>query len=121
MAQIYSKNTGNSLKQWEIEHPEEAKNNREKGKNALLKWNQDHPEEMKKNLALGPQANKEKNGKKVRCITTGEIFSSIREAEKAYNIYKDGVGRCLRGVMQSCGKHPKTKEKLYWEYVKEED
>lgn len=106
---------------WMKEHPEETKINQQKGTQALLLWNKEHPEEMKKNLSLGPQANKEKNGKKVRCITTNKIFNSIREAEQYYNIYKDGVGRCLRGIIKSAGKHPETKEKLYWEYVKEEE
>ena len=108
------------LKKWMEEHPEELKANQKKGAEALRKWVLEHPEETKQNLALGPQANKLASGKKVRCITTGEIFQSIREAEQAYNIYKDGVGRCLRGIIKSAGKHPVTKEKLYWEYYNEE-
>ena len=100
------------LKKWEQENPEQAKQNRKKGTEALKKWIQEHPEETKQNLALGPQANKIASGKKVRGITTGEIFLSIRDAEKAYGIYKDGVGCCLRGIIKSAGKHPKTKEKL---------
>lgn len=107
------------LKKWMEENPEQTKANREKGYQALQKWKEEHPEEVKKNLALGPQANKLKNGKKVRCITTGEIFLSIREAEKAYNLYKDAVGRCLRGIIKTAGKHPVTGEKLYWEYYEE--
>lgn len=116
----YKNEKAERITNWMKEHPEEAKQNREKGATALKKWKEEHPEETKNNLALGPQANKLANGKKVKCITTGEIFLSIREAEQAYGIYKDGVGRCLRGQMKSAGKHPQTKEKLYWEYVVED-
>lgn len=120
MKKIYEQNKEENtqhLKKWMEEHPKETKQNREKGTEALAKWRELHPEETKKNLSLGPQANKEKNGKRVRCITTDKTFSSIREAEQYYGIYKDGVGRCLRGIIKSAGKHPETKEKLYWEYV----
>ena len=123
MAKIYErqkKENAKHLKDWMEANPEQAKQNREKGNLALQQWKQEHPEETRKNLALGPQANKLSSGKKVKCITTGEIFLSIRDAEKAYGIYKDGVGRCLRGIIKSAGKHPETKEKLYWEYLKEE-
>lgn len=109
----------NRLNNWKQNNPEQYQANLLKGQEALKKWKIEHPEEVKKNLALGPQANKEKNGKKVKCTTTGEIFASIREAEKAYGIYKDGVGRCLRGVIKTAGKHPQTKEKLHWEYLEE--
>ena len=116
----YKEENSLRLKKWAQENPEQAEQNRKKGTEALRKWAQEHPEETKQNLALGPQANKIANGKRVKCITTGEIFLSIGDAEKAYGICKDGVGRCLRGITKSAGKHPKTKEKLYWEYVQED-
>lgn len=123
MQQIYEQNKEENttrLKKWIEENPEKALEYRQKGTAALKKWNEEHPKEMKKNLSLGPWANKMKNGKRVRCINTGEIFLSIADAERAYNLYKDAIGRCLRGQTKTAGKHPLTGERLKWEYYIEE-
>lgn len=114
-------NIGNPevLKQWAAAHPEEAQQYREQGKQALIKWREQHPEETKKNLALGPQANKLKSGKRIRCLNNGKEFLSVREAEAYYNTYKDAIGRCLRGQLKTAGKDPDTGERLRWEYITE--
>lgn len=115
----YGEAGGERLKQWAAEHPEEFKINQQKGTEALKKWAESHPEEVKKNLSLGPQANKEKNGKRVKCLNTGIIFKSYREAEQYYGMSKDAIRKCIKGITKSAGKDPVTKEKLYWELVKE--
>lgn len=108
-----------ALKQWMQEHPEEAQNNRNKGRDALIQWNKEHADEQRKNLALGPQANKEKSGKKIICLNNGKEFASIREAEVYYHTYKDAIGRCLRGQLKTAGKDPDTGERLKWKYKEE--
>ena len=80
-------------------------------------------------LAYGYQWSKEKVdklppvpvhlGKLVRCIETGQIFHSTREAAnwcglKSCSPIKDYLAR--RGY-KSAGKHPETNEKLHWEYI----
>ena len=57
--------------------------------------------------------------KKIRCITTGEIFNTIRDASKKYNINESNISKCcnLNNKRKSAGKHPITGEKLVWEYV----
>lgn len=108
-----------SLKKWMNENPEQAMQNRKKGTQALIEWNKTHPEQLKQNLALGPLANKEKNGKKIICLNNNKIFASIREAENYYQTYKDAIGRCLRGQLKTAGKDPETGEKLRWKYLEE--
>lgn len=108
-----------ALRRWMQEHPEETKINQNKGKDALIQWNKEHPEEQRKNLALGPQANKEKSGKKIVCLNNNKIFASIREAESYYKTYKDAIGRCLRGQLKTAGKDPETGERLRWKYLEE--
>ena len=61
--------------------------------------------------------NMSRNKKKVKCITTGEIFSSIKEAENAYSIHSQNICKCCKDKTKSSGKHPVTGEKLYWEYI----
>ena len=61
----------------------------------------------------------EKNGynMKIRCITTGEEFGSLREAEAKYGVYHGGISRAVNGKQHSAGKHPETGEPLRWEKV----
>lgn len=55
--------------------------------------------------------------KYVRCINTGQIFNSIKEASDWCNLNSSGIGQVCRGKAQSAGKHPDTKEPLRWEFV----
>ena len=57
-----------------------------------------------------------KNKKKVKCITTNEIFNSIKEAGQNYNINSGDISRCCQGKHSYCGKL-KTGEKLVWRYL----
>ena len=56
--------------------------------------------------------------KKVRCITTGEEFDSIKEAAEKYDIRGTYITANCKGRQKSAGKHPLTGEKLIWEYKK---
>lgn len=83
----------------------------------------------KQQIAYGYQWSKEKVkalppvpvhlGKLVKCVETGQIFHSTKEAAawcglKSSTPIKD----YCRGVnYNSAGKHPETGEKLHWEYV----
>ena len=81
-------------------------------------------------LAYGFQWSKEKvdklppvpahNAKLVKCIETGQIFHSVVEAAKWCGLKSSGPIKdyCRHaGNYKSAGKHPKTGEKLHWEYV----
>ena len=73
-----------------------------------------HTEESKKRIS---EKNKGKNSRKVQCITTGEVFESINEASKKYNINQANISACCRGKAKSAGKNPVTGEKMIWIYV----
>ena len=57
--------------------------------------------------------------KKVKCITTGEIFNSISKASKKYKCSPSHIVENCKGKIKSCGKLPDGK-KLIWKYYKEE-
>lgn len=60
-------------------------------------------------------ATKRKNNcKKVKCIETGEIYNTIKEA----SIY---TKTCCSSISQVCHKKRETANKLHWEFVKEEN
>lgn len=66
---------------------------------------------------LGPKTHRTKP---VRCKETGEEFDSIKEAAEKYNVYPGSISNSCR-AFDSAGKHPDTGQKLYWEYIKNED
>ena len=51
--------------------------------------------------------------KKVICITTGEIFNSMREACRKYNIHTGSMTECCQGKRKTAGGYK-------WKYFKEE-
>ena len=58
--------------------------------------------------------------KKVKCITTGEIFDTLTEAGKKYNIGNGDICKCCKGKIKYRGRHPITNEPLKWEYYNED-
>lgn len=48
---------------------------------------------------------------KVRCITTGEVFNSIKEASETYKLHHSNIVHCCNGQRLKCGG-------MEWEYVK---
>ncbi len=61
---------------------------------------------------------KQKGVLKVKCIETGEIFTSTVEAAKAYNLKSHtNIVDCIHGKKKSAGKHKVTGEKLHWCYI----
>ena len=60
---------------------------------------------------------KQKIWSKVRCITTGQVFDSIDEAKRYFNIKAFHISSVCRGKRKYCGVDPKTGKKLQWEYV----
>ena len=55
-------------------------------------------------------------GKKVKCLTTGKEFDSIREAAKFYRLSNSGLSAHLRGEYKSYGNI--NGNKMYWKYIK---
>jgi hypothetical protein len=73
-------------------------------------------EEYKKNLS---KSISKSIGKKIICITTGEIFNTIKLAEIKYNIDHSSIIRCCKGKNKSAGKHPVTREPMVWRYIED--
>ena len=55
--------------------------------------------------------------RKVKCNETGDVFLSIKEAERWCGSSK--VSLCCKGERLHAGAHPITKEKLSWSYADE--
>ena len=69
-----------------------------------------------KKVSESKKGNKHPRARKVKCITTNEIFNTMKEASEKYNISTQGIYHCCIGSSKSAGRHPATKEKLVWEY-----
>ena len=70
-----------------------------------------HSEETKSRISNSLKA---KYGIKVICITTGEIFSSIKTAAQNTNATESGICLCCKGKQNYSGKSPVTNKKLSW-------
>ena len=54
--------------------------------------------------------------KKVICLTTNEIFNSMKEACDKYHLDSGSLTKVCQGKLKHTGKHPITQEKLAWAY-----
>ena len=73
-----------------------------------------HTEETRKQLSEAQPK------KKVICITTGDIFNSIKDAELwCYKNGKGNVTKACKKQQKYAGTHPETGEKLQWMYYDE--
>ena len=94
-------------------HTEETKqklSEKNKGKNHPM-YGTHRTEETKQKIS-------EANSKKVICITTGEIFNSIKEAGDHYGINKSNISSCCRGRYKHAGKLNGWIE-LQWKYLED--
>ena len=57
--------------------------------------------------------------KPVLCLETNTVFESCREAYKwlGYNIDGHSIQDNCKGITNSAGRHPTTKEKLHWKFA----
>ena len=76
-------------------------------------YGKQHKEESKKKMS-------ERKNKPVICITTGEIFKSVKEANRKTGINLSNICQCCKGNYKSSGKHPITGEPLRWEFLEKE-
>lgn len=69
------------------------------------------------NRSYGAKLGVEKRKVKVICINTGEMFNSISEASKKFNVNLGSISAVCAGKHTHGGTHPVTKEKLKWMYL----
>lgn len=76
-------------------------------------------EKMSKNNGMKMQL--AVNRKRIKCIETGEIFTSIKDAAQAYNLKSKGnIVECCKGMKKHAGKL-KDGTRLSWEYINESE
>ena len=52
----------------------------------------------------------------VICVTTGEIFDTIKDAVKKYKVHSTNISQCCRGNIKHTGKLPDGTP-LEWQYI----
>ena len=76
---------------------------------AELGWCDYNPEEQKKLHLENKQI-------PIICINTKEIYNSIADACRKYNLHDSNIIICCKDKRKSAGKHPETGEPLKWMY-----
>ena len=111
----YAKN----LENWRKQNPEKFQENIKN----LQKWRESHPQEVKQANLKGAKTRLEKYGneitkkanqatkKKVKCIETGKIYNSVKEAAQ------DVGGANGSHIGQVCNKKRKTAYGFHWEWT----
>ena len=81
-----------------------------------------HKEETKLKFSQMRSGKNNPRAKRVICITTGEVFDTIKDGALHYNIRgKASISSCCNGKLKSAGKHPITGEKLIWKYLEDSE
>ena len=83
------------------------------------KFTEEHKAKLKDNHS-DFRRDKNPNHRKVRCITTGEIFDCIIDAANKYNVFAANITKCCRGKSKHTGRDLYTNELLEWEYLEED-
>lgn len=108
-----------NLENWRKQNPEMVQKNIKN----LQKWQESHPQEVKQANLKGAKTRLKKYGneitkkanqatkKKVRCIETGKIYNSAKEAAQ------DIGGANGSHIGQVCNKKRKTAYNLHWEWA----
>lgn len=79
-----------------------------------------HSEEAKRKMSERWSNNGNPKAQKVKCLETGQIFNTIKEANEwvcKTTGRNASIGDCCRGKQKSAGIHFETGEKLHWIYV----
>ena len=79
-------------------------------------YGKSHTEETKKKQSEVKKGKNNPNSKAIICLTTYEVFFTIKEAEKSYKT--KGISSCCRGKRKSVGKLPNG-VRLVWMYLEE--
>ena len=79
-----------------------------------------HSEEAKEKMRVSRPSMKGKNNpsaKSVICVTTNEIFETMKAGAEKYNVQRTSISQCCRGKLKSAGKL--NGMKLVWLYYKD--
>lgn len=99
---------------WETINPEKGYNLREGGLDGFSPC-----QETLEKAAEATHKRKGTYGKKVICLTTGDVFQSAAEAVRWCGSSK--VYLCCKGERTYAGKHPVTGEALQWDWAEEDE
>ena len=69
----------------------------------------------KKCIAVEETREKKGRTRSVVCVTTGDVFDSIKNAAKQYNIHANNIAQCCRGSIKHAGRL--NGQLLEWQYV----
>lgn len=102
----------------EINHKDECKYNNvvENLEWCTSKYNANYGTKIKR-ASNNNSGAKNYKSRKIKCVTTGEVFDTMTEASKKYNVQTAHLTDCCKGRRKTTGKHPITRIPLEWKYI----
>lgn len=100
----------------QIQKMRENTNFQEKAQQGYQKWLGNLTEDERKNYYMKRVSGRRK---KVICLTTMEIFNSMKEACDKYHLDNGSLTKVCQGKLKHTGKEPITQQKLSWMYYDE--
>lgn len=102
-----------------VNHPRYGQHLSEETKNKISQSRKGQllTESTKQKISVATKGEKNPRAKAVICINTGQEFPTAKSAAEWIG-QKDGshIGKCCRGQLKTCGKHPISGEPLQWKY-----
>lgn len=102
-----------SMQQYWIGHPEEKRKVLQKATQASTEYWNIHPEQKKQVMKKMQDSAKQKNMKPVKCIETGIMYESAREAYRQTNIHYSNISKVCLGKQKKAGGY-------HWEFIDKE-
>ena len=89
-------------------HTEESKNKMSESKKGI-KWSKERKQSFKPIVG-----EKNKHSKQIKCVETGIVYISVKEASKQTGFDKSSIAQCARGETKTCHNY-------HWEYINKEE
>ena len=92
---------------------------RQQKQQQMQQQQQQKVEEMIKQIEKKNKVNedgKRPRNRSVICITTGEIFNTIKDATERYHVHATNISQCCRGKVKHTGQRPDGTP-LEWQYI----
>ena len=116
---MFGKNSLDYMTEEAIEERNRKISEANKGSNPLKNMTEEAIEEWKRKISEANSGENNARAKKVICVTTGQIFNTIKDAGEFYNLKPNNICVCCRNEKNNYIGHLEDGTKLVWMYLED--